>query len=84
MPCKGVCLKLKAKKPSCGSDGRYASGQKRCQVCQIFINWSGYFCPCCGYRLRTRPRNKQYKSKMREDLMLKNTTLITVTKLVSN
>jgi hypothetical protein len=46
-------------RPSTGM--RYLIGQKRCQVCQIFINWQGFFCPCCGYRLRTKPRNKKYK-----------------------
>ena len=40
---------------------RYLIGQKRCQVCQIFINWRGIWCPCCGYRSRTKPRNKKHK-----------------------
>jgi len=43
--------------------GRYSSGQKRCQICEIFVNWDGLFCPCCGYRLRTRPRNLKYKAQ---------------------
>lgn len=41
--------------------GRYSKGQKRCQVCEIFINHEGKFCPCCGCRLRAKPRNKKYK-----------------------
>ncbi|HZA99728.1 MAG TPA: hypothetical protein VE308_01765, partial [Nitrososphaera sp.] len=45
--------------------GRYASGQKRCQICEIFIKWDGLWCPCCGYRLRTKPRNLKYKAKLR-------------------
>ena len=44
--------------------GRYSTGQKRCQVCEIFVKWDGLFCPCCGYRLRTRPRNLKYKAKL--------------------
>jgi len=23
------------------------------------------WCPCCGYRLRTKPRNLKYKAKLR-------------------
>jgi hypothetical protein len=45
--------------------GRYASGQRRCQICEIFIKWEGLWCPCCGYRLRTKPRNLKYKAKLR-------------------
>ncbi|MGZ5547779.1 MAG: hypothetical protein ACXWFZ_07490 [Nitrososphaeraceae archaeon] len=48
MTCKGICQRHKALIPRNG--GRYLIGQKRCQV---FINWKGDFCPCCGYRLRT-------------------------------
>jgi hypothetical protein len=62
MACKGICQRHKALKPNRG--GRYISGQKRCQVCQIYINWNGLFCPCCGYRLRTKPRNRIYKLKL--------------------
>ncbi|MGB6532199.1 MAG: hypothetical protein WBF33_29185, partial [Candidatus Nitrosopolaris sp.] len=44
--------------------GRYATGQKRCQVCEVFLEWDGLFCPCCGNRLRTKPRNMKYKTKL--------------------
>ena len=50
MPCKGICIRHKAL-------GRYNSEHKRCQQCEIFIKWNGLRCPCCGYKLRTRPRN---------------------------
>ena len=63
MTCKGICVRHKAQK-HVGS-GRYASGQKRCQICEIFIKWDGLWCPCCGYRLRTKPRNLKYKAKLR-------------------
>ena len=63
MTCKGICLRHKAQKPV--GSGRYASGQKRCQICEIFIKWDGLWCPCCGYRLRTKPRNLKYKAKLR-------------------
>jgi len=64
MTCKGICLRHKALKPKGSS--RYANAQKRCQVCAIFIKWDGFFCPCCGYKLRTRPRNLKYATKLRE------------------
>jgi hypothetical protein len=56
-------MRHKAQKPV--GSGRYASGQKRCQICEIFIKWDGLWCPCCGYRLRTKPRNLKYKAKLR-------------------
>jgi rRNA maturation endonuclease Nob1 len=62
MVCKGICSRHKAIRPSIGM--RYLIGQKRCQGCQIFINWQGFFCPCCGCRLRNRPRNKKNKDKL--------------------
>ena len=62
MVCKGICSSHRAMRPSTGR--RYLIGQRRCQVCQIFINWEGFFCPCCGCRLRNKPRNKKYKYKL--------------------
>ena len=66
MTCKGICTRYKAQKPV--GTGRYSSGQRRCQICEIFINWEGLWCPCCGYRLRTKPRNLKYKAKLRARL----------------
>lgn len=61
MTCKGICLRHRAQKPV--GSGRYACGQKRCQGCEIFIKWDMIWCPCCGYRLRTRPRNSIFKKR---------------------
>jgi hypothetical protein len=63
MVCKGICIRHKAQKPV--GSGRYATGQKRCQICEIFIKWDGIFCPCCGYRLRNGPRLFKHKAKLR-------------------
>ena len=63
MTCKGICLRYKAKFDS--SNPRYVSGQKRCQICGIFIEWKGIYCPCCGYKLRANPRHGVYKEKLR-------------------
>jgi hypothetical protein len=62
MVCKGICLRHKAMKPV--GIGRYSTGQKRCQICEIILKWEASWCPCCGYRLRTRPRNLKYKTKL--------------------
>ena len=69
MTCKGRCVAYKAQKPI--GAGRYALGQKRCQVCEIFLKWEGLWCPCCGYRLRTKPRNLKYKAKLRAGRAMK-------------
>ena len=55
MVCKGICVRHKALKPV--GIGRYSIGQKRCQICETFLIWDGLTCPCCGYKLRTTPRN---------------------------
>ena len=59
--CNGVCHRYKATKPP--NMGRYVTGQKRCNSCDIFLNWDGFWCPCCNYKLRLRPRNSKYKEK---------------------
>ena len=46
MICKGVCIRHKASGPI--SYGRYAAGQKRCQMCEIFMKWDGLWCPAVG------------------------------------
>lgn len=64
MTCKGVCPKFKAKKPLMQS--RYAAGQKRCSICEIFIIWDGVNCPCCGMNLRVGPRSLKSKQILLE------------------
>ena len=69
MVCKGICTRHKASRPKTGM--RYLTGQKRCQGCQILIHWQGTWCPCCGYRLRIKPRNKKFKLIFVNQLKLK-------------
>jgi hypothetical protein len=64
MTCKGICIRHRAEKPL-GHFGRYAAGQKRCQICAIYMRWDGIWCPCCGCRVRTRPRNSKFKQKLK-------------------
>lgn len=74
MACKGICTRYQTSRPIGG--GHYGAGHKRCQVCEIFIEWFGGKnaigvevdadrCPCCNYTLRTKPRNLRYKAKLR-------------------
>jgi len=65
MVCKGICVRHKALKPKSPGIGRYSTGQKRCQGCELFLRWDGFWCPCCGYRLRTGPRNTKFKNELR-------------------
>ena len=46
-------------------DQRYANGQKRCNVCEIFVDWDGFYCPCCRMLLRSRPRSVKGKIYVR-------------------
>ena len=59
MTCKGICTRHKA-------SSRYGTGHKRCKSCDVFIKWDGLCCPCCGYKLRTRPTNIKLKAKLRK------------------
>ena len=63
MPCKGRCILYK-------NLSRYAMGNKRCHQCTLFIKWDGLLCPCCGYKLRTRPRHSKFKEKLREQKLI--------------
>lgn len=52
--CNGVCNRYKAFKKS-GKDW-FKPGVKRCNMCEIFIEFEGNVCPCCNSRLSTRPK----------------------------
>ena len=62
MACKGIHDKYKRTRKVGTSN--YIDGKKRCNHCEVFIEWDGIMCPCCGYKLRTKPRNKYYKAKL--------------------
>lgn len=64
MACKGICTRYKAQKPQAHVGGRYGLGQKRCQVCCLFIEWDDLWCPCCHYRLRVKPHNPKSKRRV--------------------
>lgn len=62
--CKGICIRYKAKRSV--RIGYYRLGFKRCNTCELFIKWEGRMCPCCGYQLRMKPRDRALKEKLRE------------------
>jgi len=62
MTCKGICDRHAAQKPL--TQSRYAAGQKRCSICDIFIKYDGIYCPCCGMMLRTNPRGTQDRQRL--------------------
>jgi hypothetical protein len=45
---------------------RYATGNKRCQICDLFIKWDGFYCPCCGRKLRIGPRCFKFKARLKK------------------
>jgi len=70
--CIGKCKEYKALKPY--GIGRYAAGQKRCNFCEIFVDYEGIACPCCRTLLRCAPRSRKGKERYLKQ-MFKNTAL---------
>ena len=60
MACRGACHKYKAKWAS--SQFRMPQARKDA-MCVNSVNWDDKNCPCCGMRLRTRPRISKYRQK---------------------
>jgi len=42
MYCRGICIQYKSHKPV--SSGHYATEQKHCRQCNLFIQWDGIWC----------------------------------------
>lgn len=77
MPCKGICIRHTVKtKPG---NIRYDDGQKRCQVCSIYVRMPGYFCLCCGFRLRTKSHNKKCSERYRIRKEIRKRAIIAAT-----
>jgi len=63
--CKDICKRFQVLKPK-GRTGRYETGQKLCsRYCGIFIKFNGSQCPCCGSKLRVRPKSAKYRKQLR-------------------
>ena len=39
----------------------YSDGNGRCKACEMYIKWTGKYCPCCGGRLRKKPKSLKLK-----------------------
>jgi len=72
MHCKGICLKYLAKKPESKKSGHYELGHKRCSICEVYLIWDGRNCPCCGTALRKKPRNSKARTRIIENIKVKN------------
>jgi hypothetical protein len=59
MACRGICHRFEVKTRFGGRS--YVNGQKRCQVCEIYLKVEGYVCPCCKLRLRLKPKQSKWK-----------------------
>jgi len=60
MRCNEHCKKFKAKS-NAQKGGGYVQGQKRCTQYELFIQWEGLWCTCCGCLLKSKPRAKKSK-----------------------
>jgi len=71
MACRRECKKYIA--ITCDfTHTRYAIGQKRCGTCELFLTWDiDNFCPCCGHRLRLKPKNARLKRQFNDLSKLK-------------
>lgn len=54
--CKGYCVDYV--NPVNPMNGNYYTDWHncRCSICSKYLEWDGIYCPCCGYRVRRRPR----------------------------
>ena len=83
--CDNTCKKFQVIKPK---EGRYASGQCRCQTCDVWLDYrgchlqdgtpatlnsNGWSCNCCNCKVRTNPRNLKFKTKIRLNNISDNT-----------
>ncbi len=71
MHCREICSKYSVKRPLLKEIGRYEDGQKRCSSCEVYINWDGKHCPCCGHFLRTKPRNRSGRNILAHKIIFK-------------
>ncbi len=54
MTCKNICHRIPNVKNYRG--GRKKPNEKVCIQCEIQFPHDGLWCPCCGFRVRNRPR----------------------------
>jgi len=64
--CRGLCPKYKVKVSSRNAT-YYAGDVKRCARCMLYIRWADFKCPCCGTKLRTKPKRPNKYNEYRLD-----------------
>lgn len=62
--CRDTCSVLYVRKEK--ERGRYETGCKYCMICAIWLRVDGNFCPCCKVQLRTKPRTRKGKERLRQ------------------
>lgn len=55
--CRYFCVEYMERRNGSGSE--YAMGLKKCNTCERFLRVDGYFCPCCGRKLKTKSKFKE-------------------------
>lgn len=59
--CSELCHRDKRFKAIIGYGISYSQGFKRCTQCRKSIATDLVCCPCCGQRLKFKPRSKKYR-----------------------
>ena len=62
MTCDEICKRYKAIRGT--RDSHYELGYKYCEGCEILIEWDGLWCPCCGFRIRSKRKTSKNRVKM--------------------
>ncbi len=68
--CNNICKQYTVNRDN-KNPRKYTAGQKRCHQCEIFIDWSGIYCPCCNNKLRTKPRTSRNRKVYQEIMLVK-------------
>lgn len=63
--CSGMCSRFK--KSNLSGNTRYEIGHKWCSLCGLFFFSEAFVCPCCNTRLRSKSRNKKYRTRINLD-----------------
>ena len=57
--CRDICKDWQNKVIHRNGDYYIKQENCRCSICMKYLKWEGMFCPCCGYRVRRRPRGSE-------------------------
>ncbi len=47
----------------------YQNGVKYCKLCDVYLEISGYRCPCCKSNVRTKSHSKQWRERFSHVLL---------------